>query len=110
MEYQVREPELAEYLRLVRNLERKFQGFTVTHIPRAENELTDALAKVVAQGTPLPLEVFYHVAISPTIETEGTGVLKEVVTIHSEDRRSLITMFLEQGYVPKDHMEMHRLQ
>ena len=47
-EYEVREPELAEYLRVVRGLEKKFQGFTITHVPRAENTAADTLANAAA--------------------------------------------------------------
>ena len=35
-EYVAREPELAKYLAIVRALERRFQGFTLNHIPRAK--------------------------------------------------------------------------
>ncbi|CAN6343250.1 unnamed protein product [Urochloa humidicola] len=58
-EYLAREPVLARYLQLVRSLERKFQGFTVTHIPRADNAEADALAKATAQRHPVPPEVFF---------------------------------------------------
>ena len=36
-EYIVREPELVKYLATLRSLERRFQGFTLQYIPRAEN-------------------------------------------------------------------------
>lgn len=36
-EYTAREPELIKYLATVRALERRFQGFTLQYIPRAEN-------------------------------------------------------------------------
>jgi ribonuclease HI len=43
-EYEARETELVGYLRVVLGLEKKFQGFTVTHIPQSEKTVTDALA------------------------------------------------------------------
>jgi ribonuclease HI len=36
-EYMAREPKLIKYLATVRALERRFQGFTLQYIPRAEN-------------------------------------------------------------------------
>lgn len=105
-EYQAREPELAEYLRVVRNLERKFHGFTIMHIPRMENEHVDALAKVASQGNLLPSEFFFRIATA----TNAAGTSREVTAIFSEDWCSPIIMFLEQQYTPKDHTEMHRLQ
>jgi hypothetical protein len=34
------------------------EAFSIKNIPRGENEHADLLAKSVAQGLPLPLEVF----------------------------------------------------
>ena len=41
-------------------MEVSFEGFLVKNIPRGENEHADLLAKSVAQGLPLPLEVFFE--------------------------------------------------
>jgi ribonuclease HI len=53
-----RDPKLEKYLDMVRRLEASFEGFSVKNIPRGENEHADLLAKSVAQGLPLPSEVF----------------------------------------------------
>ena len=53
------EPELAKYLATVRALERRFQGFTLQYIPRAENAKEDELAKAAANNLPIPSGTFY---------------------------------------------------
>jgi ribonuclease HI len=53
------DPKLEKYLDAVRRLEASFEGFSVKSIPRGENEHADLLAKSVAQGLPLPSEVFF---------------------------------------------------
>ena len=56
-----REPELAKYLAIVRALERRFQGFTLQYIPRAENAEADKLVKAAANNLPMPNGAFYQV-------------------------------------------------
>jgi ribonuclease HI len=58
-EYMAREPELIKYLAIVRALERRFQGFTLKHIPRLENLEADELAKAAANGSPMPTRTFF---------------------------------------------------
>ena len=53
-EYVVREPELVKYLATVWALERRFQGFTLKHIPRAEKAEADELAKATTNRLPIP--------------------------------------------------------
>jgi ribonuclease HI len=57
-QYTAREPELRKYLEVVRALERRFQGFTLKHIPRVENIDVDELAKAAANNLPLPTDTF----------------------------------------------------
>lgn len=66
-EFEAREPQLYKYLHLMRAMERRLQGFTLVHIPRAENAAADALAKAAAQGEALPPEVFYEVITEPAM-------------------------------------------
>jgi ribonuclease HI len=54
-----RDPKLERILDTVRRLEASFEGFSVKNIPKGENEHADLLAKSVAQGLPLPSEVFF---------------------------------------------------
>jgi ribonuclease HI len=60
-EYMVREPELVKYLAMVRALERRFQGFTLKHIPRSENSEADELAKAVANNLHMPNGTFFQI-------------------------------------------------
>jgi hypothetical protein len=64
----VRDPKLEKYLDTVRRLEASFEGFSVKNIPRGENEHADLLAKSVAQGLPLPSEVFFETIRAPSVE------------------------------------------
>ena len=63
-----REPELVKYLDTVRVLERRFQGFTLKHIPRAENTEADELAKAAANNLPIPEGAFYQVLQAPATQ------------------------------------------
>ena len=58
-------------------MEESFEGFFGKNIPRPDNEHTDMLAKLVAQGLPLPLEVFFEVLKAPS----GDLMERVVVTI-----------------------------
>ena len=60
-----REPELVKYLATVRALERRFQGFTLQYIPRAENVEADELAKAAANNLPIPNGAIYQVQQAP---------------------------------------------
>nr|XP_018687061.1 PREDICTED: uncharacterized protein LOC108953806 [Musa acuminata subsp. malaccensis] len=49
--YEARNPTMARYLARVRDLIAKFQYFTLSNIPRKENERADALAKLASKPT-----------------------------------------------------------
>ena len=57
-ESEARKPEMIEYLEAVRVVEKHFKGFTTIHIPRAENNEADKLAKAAARKHTLPPDVF----------------------------------------------------
>ena len=48
-ESEARKPELIQYLEVVRAMEKHFRGFTIIHIPRAQNDEADRLAKAAAR-------------------------------------------------------------
>ena len=83
-EYVIREPELAKYLATVRALERRFQGFTLKYIPRAENAKADELAKAVANNLPIPSGTFYQVlqALATQLTTKA---FKSILVTEFED-------------------------
>jgi ribonuclease HI len=63
-----RDPKLERYLDTVQRLEASFEGFSVTNIPKGENEHADLLAKSAAQGLTLPSEVFFETIKAPLVE------------------------------------------
>ena len=72
-----------KYLAVVRALERRFQGFTLQYIPRAENAEADKLAKAAANNLPMPNGAFYQV---PAMQATTKAFKTKLVT-KSEDRR-----------------------
>jgi hypothetical protein len=84
-----REPELVKYLATVRTLERRFQGFTLKYIPRAENVEADELAKAATNNLPIPDGTFYQVLQAPTTPAIAKA-FKQVLLTKSEDWRQLI--------------------
>jgi hypothetical protein len=85
-EYMEREPELVKYLDTVRALERRFQGFTLKHIPRAVNTEADELVKAAANNLPIPEGAFYQILQVPTTQAIAKA-FKTVLVTESEDWR-----------------------
>jgi ribonuclease HI len=82
-----RDPKLEKYLDTVRRLEAFFEGFSFKNIPREENEHADLLAKLAAQGLPLPSEVFFETIKAPSVELLERAVLN-ISPVYSEDWRN----------------------
>ena len=61
-----------------------------------ENSEADDLAKVAAQGTTLPSDVFYEIINQPSVEVNFQAP-KLINAIHSEDWRAPIMAYLK-GY------------
>jgi hypothetical protein len=76
-------------------------NFDVKNIPRGENEHADLLAKSVAQGLPLPSEVFFEIIRAPSVELLERGVLN-ISPVHSEDWRTEIISFLQGNCLSDD--------
>jgi len=49
-EYQVKDPQMAAYLRYVEVLKRAFTTFELVHVPREQNARADLLAKLASSG------------------------------------------------------------
>lgn len=99
---------MARYLMAVRKMEKHFIGFTLRHIPRAENEEADQLAKAAAQSTPLPPDVFYQVLIVKAIKEEDHPT--KINAIASDDWRSSIFAFLSRAFEPSNKHELERMK
>jgi hypothetical protein len=50
-----------KYLEKVREMERHFNGYSVQHIPRGDNNEADKLAKVAARNNAVPPDVFFEI-------------------------------------------------
>ncbi|XP_064979384.1 uncharacterized protein LOC135620382 [Musa acuminata AAA Group] len=50
--YEARDPTMAKYLAQVKNLTTKFLHFTLSNVPRGENERADVLAKLASKPAP----------------------------------------------------------
>jgi ribonuclease HI len=104
-----RDPKLEKYLDTVRRLEDSFEGFSVKNILRGENEHADLLAKSVAQGLPLPSEVFFETIKAPSIELMERAVLA-ISPVHSEDWRTKIISFLQGNCLLDDEAYNKRME
>lgn len=106
-EYVARELELIRYLAVVRSLGRRFHGFTLKYIPRAENEEADELAKAAANKVPLPLGTFFQELMLPT--TAALKAFKEVQLTESEDWRQAIVECIKGTYKSETEAEAVRM-
>jgi hypothetical protein len=66
------------------------------------------LAKSVAQGLPLPHEVFFEVLKAPSLELMERAILTVSAT-HNEDWGTEIKTFLQERY-PNDEFYIKRIQ
>ena len=62
--------KMAAYCREVRQLEDKFNGFELNHIPRHLNEAADALAKTMSSRELVPMGVFASDQYKPSVRYE----------------------------------------
>jgi hypothetical protein len=104
-----RDPKLEKYLDAVHRMEASFEGFSVKNIPRGENEHTDLLDKSVAQGLPLPSEVFFETIKAPSIELMERAVLT-MSPVHSEDWRTEIVSFFQGKCLLDDEVYNKRME
>jgi ribonuclease HI len=104
-----RDPKLEKYVDTVRRLEASFEGFSVKNIPRGENEYADLLAKLVAQGLPLPSDVFFETIKASSVELMERGVLA-ISLVHSEDWRTKIISFLQGNSLSDDEVYNKRME
>jgi hypothetical protein len=104
-----RDPKLEKYLDTVRRLEASFECFSVKNIPRGDNEHADLLAKLAAQGLPLPSEVFFETIKATSVELMERAVLV-ISLVHSEDWRTEIISFLQGNCLSDDEAYNKRME
>lgn len=106
-EYMEREPELIRYLAVARSMERRFRGFTLRYIPRAENVEADEQAKAAANNTPLPPDTFFQELMLPA--TAAAKAFKDVLLTESEDWRQAIIECIKGTYKPEAEADAARV-
>jgi ribonuclease HI len=104
-----RDPKLEKYLDAIQRLEASFEGFSIKNIPRGENEHADLLAKSVAQGFPLLLEVFFETIKAPSVKLMERAVLA-ISPVQSEDWRTEIISFLQGKCLSDDEVYNKRME
>ena len=87
-------------------MEKHFRGFTIIHIPRAQNDEADRLAKATARKQQLPPDVFFEEICTPSTRPKKES---RVNAIFSEDWRAPIMAYLRGHYEPIDEAEEKRL-
>ena len=93
---------------MVRALERRFQGFTLQFIPRAENTEADELAKAATNNQPIPDGAFYQVLRAPTTQITSKA-FKTVLVTELEGWRQLIIDCLNNVYHVEDEAATTRM-
>src|SRR5438128_488380 len=91
---------MKKYLETVRAYERRFKGFSVQHIPRAENTKADEIAKMSALELKMPPEVFFEVLTKSAVDG-----IRLITTIHEEDWREQIEAYLRRETNPQEGSE-----
>jgi ribonuclease HI len=104
-----RDPNLEKYLDAVRRLGASFEGFSVKNIPMGGNEHAGLLAKSVAQGLPLPSEVFFETIKAPSVKLMERAVLT-ISPRHSEDWRTEIISLIQGNCLLDDEVYNKRME
>ena len=108
-DYKARDSELVKYLQFLREQEKYFEGFTFKNISRTDNSDADEIAKVIAQNTSFPQDVFFQVLTHASIKAKQE-VPREVHIIQSEDWRAPIMAYLHGYYEPEDEVNEVRMK
>jgi hypothetical protein len=108
-ESEAKESGLVKYLAEVRNIERRFQGFTIKHLPRKRNGEADELAKKAKRGEVMPPDVLFEILTVPSIKPDKQP-LSTVNAIASLDWRTPIIAFLRGHYESVKAHDMKRMQ
>ena len=95
--YQAHDLEMKKYLEIIRAYEQRFKGFSIQHVPRTENAKADELAKMAAQESKMPPEIFFEVLTKSAID----GV-RMISAIHEEDWREQIEAYLRRESNPRE--------
>ncbi|XP_064947540.1 uncharacterized protein LOC103974979 [Musa acuminata AAA Group] len=100
--YEARDPTMAKYLAQVRNLTAKFHHFTLSNVPRGENERADTLAKLASKPAP---------KVGPEVEELPARAFEVAVAAASNVSSWVqeLLHFKRDGILPPDKASARRL-
>jgi hypothetical protein len=84
-------------MKKVREMEKYFKGYTVQHIPRAENGEADKLSNSSESAS--TLDVFFEIITSPLVKEQEERMMNVIETV---DWRAQIMAFLRNHYESTD--------
>lgn len=95
-------------MEVVRALERRFPGFTLKYIMRAENTEADELAKAATDNLELPPGTFYSILQVPATKSTSKA-FQEILLTEYEDWRQPIIDTLSNTYHAEDEASAARM-
>ncbi|XP_064997182.1 uncharacterized protein LOC135632503 [Musa acuminata AAA Group] len=101
--YEARDPTMAKYLARVKDLSTKFPYFTLSNVPRGENERADALAKLASKPTPKAWPEIEELP-ARAVEVATTAPGSAPITWVQE-----LLRFKRDGTLPHDEVAARRL-
>ncbi|XP_064987296.1 uncharacterized protein LOC135626034 [Musa acuminata AAA Group] len=102
--YEARDPTMAKYLAQVRNLTTKFPHFTLSNVPREENERAEALAKLASRPAP---------EARPEVEELPARAIEIAVAASGSAPTTWVQellRFKRDGILPPDEVAVRRLR
>ncbi|XP_038708511.1 uncharacterized protein LOC120003565 [Tripterygium wilfordii] len=118
--YQAKDPKMASYLEAVKELQKQFDEFSLTLIPRVNNAHVDALVKLgssIQTTEPQPIPVVYlkwpsvwkqYSTPEETMAIESAP--PEEANEKGDDWMISIARYIQEGTLPDDRSEARRLQ
>ncbi|XP_038688375.1 uncharacterized protein LOC119987518 [Tripterygium wilfordii] len=117
--YQAKDPKMASYLEAVKELQKQFDEFSLTLIPRANNAHADALAKLgssiqATEPQPIPVVYLKWPSVWKQYSTpEETMAIESAIpeaNKNGDDWMISIARYIQGGILPDDRSEARRLK
>src|SRR4051812_47205220 len=106
-EWDIQSPTMTTYYVAVRKLEKKFDGLELHHIPRAQNQAADDLAKLGSTRGQIPSGVFLEHLHAPTVRENpyleaDPSLLPDENIPNKEDIPTVVDLVLDVEVVPPE--------
>src|ERR1041385_3766939 len=106
-EWDIRSPTITTYCVAVRKLEKKFDGLELHHIPRAQNQAADDLAKLGSARGQIPPGIYLEHLHSPTFKEDpflqaDPDMLPDKNIPNKEDIPAVVDMVFDVEIVPPE--------